>query len=374
MKKKITVLGAGMVGRAIAADLSTHFEVTATDLSAQNLETIQKSHGVKTRKVDFSNAKQIAAAIKGADLVIGAVPGFLGFKMLQTVIECGKNIVDISFFPEDAFALDKLARKHKVTAVVDCGVAPGMDNVILGYHYGRMKVERFLCLVGGLPVERNMPWQYKAPFSPVDVIEEYTRPARLVEGGKIVTRPALSEPEFLHFDNIGTLEAFNTDGLRTLLKFDIPDMAERTLRYPGHIDLMKTLREAGFFSDEVIDVKGTKVRPVDLAGKILFPQWKYEEGEEDFTVMRVIVEGKEGNKKKRYTYNLYDRYHQPTKTSSMARTTGYTATAAAHLVLNGNYNTKGIIAPEALGINEKCYRFMFEYLKERGVNYSVVEE
>ena len=90
--------------------------------------------------------------------------------------------------------------------------------------------------------------------------------------------------------------------------------------------------------------------------------------------MRVIVEGKEGNKKKRYTYNLYDRYHQPTKTSSMARTTGYTATAAAHLVLNGNYNTKGIIAPEALGINEKCYRFMFEYLKERGVNYSVVEE
>lgn len=374
MKKKITVLGAGMVGRAIAADLSKHFDVTSADLSPQNLDTVKKSHGVKTLKVDFRDNRQIGDAIADTDLVIGAVPGFLGFNMLKTVLDCKKNIVDISFFPEDAFALDKLARKNKVTAVVDCGVAPGMDNIILGYHYERMKIERFLCLVGGLPVERNMPWQYKAPFSPVDVIEEYTRPARLVEGGKIVTKPALSEPEFLHFDNIGTLEAFNTDGLRTLLKFDIPDMAERTLRYPGHIELMKTLRDAGFFSDKEIEVKGAKVRPVDMAGKILFPQWKYEEGEEDFTVMRVVVEGKEGKKKKRYTYNLYDRYDKPTQTSSMARTTGYTAAAAAHLVLNGTYTTKGIIAPEALGISKKCFQFMFDYLQERGVHYEVNED
>ncbi len=371
MKKKITVLGAGMVGRAIAADLSTQFEVTSADLSAQNLEQIKKSHGVKTRKVDFANTKQIQQAVAEADLVVGAVPGFLGFNMLRAVIEAKKNIVDISFFPEDPFALDKLARQNKVTAIVDCGVAPGMDNVILGYHHERMQVDRFLCLVGGLPVERNMPWQYKAPFSPVDVIEEYTRPARLVEGGKIVTKPALSEPEFLHFDNIGTLEAFNTDGLRTLLKLDIKDMAERTLRYPGHIDLMKTLRDAGFFSSEAIEVKGYKVRPVDVAGKILFPQWKYEEGEEDYTIMRVEVEGRENGKKKKYTYELFDRYDKSTKTSSMARTTGYTATAAVHLLANGIFKTKGIIAPETLGANEDCFNAMFDYLKKRGVIYTL---
>jgi lysine 6-dehydrogenase len=370
MKKKITVLGAGMVGRAIAADLSTQFEVTSADLSAQNLAQIKKSHGVKTRKVDFSNSKQIKQAVAEADLVVGAVPGFLGFNMLRTVIEAQKDIVDISFFPEDAFALDKLARQNKVTAIVDCGVAPGMDNIILGYHHARMKVERFLCLVGGLPAERNMPWQYKAPFSPVDVIEEYTRPARLVENGKIVTRPALSEPEFLHFDNIGTLEAFNTDGLRTLLKLNIPDMAERTLRYPGHIDLMKTLRDAGFFSSETLDVRGAKVRPVDVAGKILFPQWKYEEGEEDYTVMRVEVEGKENGKKKKYTYNLFDRYNKTTQTSSMARTTGYTATAAVQLIARGIFKTKGIIAPESLGANEACFNAMLDYQKERGIMYN----
>lgn len=371
MKKKITVLGAGMVGRAIAADLSSHFEVTSADLSEQNLEQIRKSNGVKTRRVDFANTRQIQQAVAGADLVVGAVPGFLGFNMLKAVLEAKKNIVDISFFPEDPFALDKLARKNKVTAIVDCGVAPGMDNIILGYHHERMEVQHFLCLVGGLPIERNMPWQYKAPFSPVDVIEEYTRPARLVEDGKIVTKPALSEPEFLHFDNIGTLEAFNTDGLRTLLKLNIPDMAERTLRYPGHIDLMKTLRDAGFFSSETIEIKGAKVRPVDVAGKILFPQWKYKAGEEDCTVMRVVVEGKEGGKKKTYTYDLFDRYNGKTKTSSMARTTGYTAAAAVHLLANGTFKEKGIIAPEMLGADEACFKFMFEYLKERGVVYKV---
>ncbi len=363
-----------MVGRAIAADLSLHFEVTSADLSAQNLEAIKKSHGVQTMKVDFSKAKEIQKAVATADLVVGAVPGFLGFAMLRTVIEAGKNIVDISFFPEDPFELDKLAKKNKVSAIVDCGVAPGMDNIILGYHYERMQVEKFLCLVGGLPVERNLPWQYKAPFSPVDVIEEYTRPARLVEHGKIVTRPALSEPAFLHFDGIGTLEAFNTDGLRTLLKFDIPDMAERTLRYPGHIDIMRTLRDAGFFDDKPIDVKGMKVRPVDVAGKILFKQWKYEAGEEDFTVMRVVVEGKEDKKPRRYTYNLLDKYNHRTGVSSMARTTGYTAAAAVHLLANKTFKAAGIIAPEALGANEACFRFIMKYLEEREVIYKCVAE
>jgi lysine 6-dehydrogenase len=373
-KNKIVVLGAGMVGRTMAADLSKHFDVTSADLSTENLATIKETAGVKTVKVDFSNAEQIKKAVKDADLVVGAVPGFIGFNMLQAVLEAKKNIVDISFFPEDPFRLDKLAKKNGVTAIVDCGVAPGMDNIILGYHHKRMKVSRFLCMVGGLPVAGTMPWQYKAPFSPVDVIEEYTRPARLVENGKIVTKPALSESELLDFDNIGTLEVFNTDGLRTLLKMDIPDMAERTLRYPGHIDLMKTLRDTGFFGTDEIEVKGKKVRPVDLTGKILFPQWKYEEGEEDLTIMRVVVEGTEKGKRKRYTYDLFDRYDQATKTSSMSRTTGYTATAAVSILLTGGYKQKGIISPEMMGEEESCFKFFLEYLRERGVIYECKTE
>jgi saccharopine dehydrogenase-like NADP-dependent oxidoreductase len=374
MKKKITVLGAGMVGRTLAADLAKTHQVTSVDKSKQNLALVQKAAKVKTVQADLADAEEIKRVVAGADLVIGAVPGFMGFNMLKAVLDAKKNIVDISFFPEDAFRLDLLARQAKVTAIVDCGVAPGMDNIILGYHAKRMKVSRFVCMVGGLPSERRLPWQYKAPFSPVDVIEEYTRPARLVERGEVVTKPALSECEFIDFEGIGTLEAFNTDGLRTLLNMDIPDMAEKTLRYPGHVDLMKGFRDAGFFSSDEIEVNGVKVKPVDVAGKILFPQWKYEEGEEDFTVMRVIVEGEEKGKKKRYTYDLLDRYSRETKTSSMARTTGYTATAAASLVLNGQYKKKGIISPEMLGEDETAFSFILSYLKNRKVNYKIKEE
>src|SRR6185503_12264879 len=150
------------------------------------------------------------------------------------------DVVDISFFPEDALLLDKLAKQKEVTAITDCGVAPGLSNLIIGRYNEEMKIDSFECYVGGLPKERIPPFQYKAPFSPVDVIQEYIRPARLVENGKLVIKPAMSDKEILHFDEAGDLEGFNTDGLRSLVTTmkHIPDMKEKTLRYPGHIDLI----------------------------------------------------------------------------------------------------------------------------------------
>jgi saccharopine dehydrogenase-like NADP-dependent oxidoreductase len=199
-----------------------------------------------------------------------------------------------------------------------------------------------------------MPLQYKAPFSPVDVLEIYTRPARVVENGRIVVKPALSDVEEVEIDEVGTLESFNTDGLRSLLKTmkHIPTMKEKTLRYPGHAKLMETLREIGLFNSQEIEVRGKKVSPADVAAALLFPKWKYEKGEEEFTAMRVIVEGKENGKRKTYTYDLFDRYNMDTHTSSMARTTGYTRTAAAVMVLEGLCWKKGII-PEYLGKAER---------------------
>jgi len=364
----ITVLGAGMVGRAMAIDLAKKHSVTSADLRKKNLDLLPA--GIKKVEADLSDQNQIREMIGDADLVIGAVPGFMGFRMLKTVIESKKNIVDISFFPEDALELDELAKKNGVVAIVDCGVAPGMDNIILGYHAERMQVENFLCLVGGLPFKRTMPFQYKAPFSPADVLEEYTRPARYVVNGKIVVMPALSEVEDIHFDEVGTLEAFNSDGLRSLMQtMKVPNMKEKTLRYHGHAKLMKQLREMGFFSHEEISVRGQKVKPIDVTSAIFFPKWKYHEGEDEFTVMRVVVEGKENGKPKTYQYDLFDRYDQQTKTSSMERTTGYTCTAAANMVLDGLYSQKGISPPEYLGKDEKCFRFMLDYLKERNVIY-----
>src|SRR5690606_20547210 len=137
-----------------------------------------------------------------------------------------------------------------------------------------------------------------AGFSPVDVIEEYIRPARYIENGKLVTRPALSDPEFINFDEVGTLEAFNSDGLRTLAQtLNVPNMKEKTLRYPGHIEKILVLRESRFFSNEEIEISGVKIKPVDLTSKLLFSMWELKEGDEEFTVVKIIIEGEKDKKK-----------------------------------------------------------------------------
>ncbi len=371
--KKVIVLGAGLVGKAMAIDLAKNFDVTSADFSEEALASLAP-YKIKTQKLDFSNLKLLAQTIQPFDLVIGAVPGFMGFNTVKTVIEAGKNMVDISFFPEDPFLLDDLAKKHNVTIVTDCGVAPGMGNIILGYHNKRMTVKSYECLVGGLPVVREWPYEYKAVFSPIDVIEEYVRPARYVQSGEIVTKEALSDSEHIKFEGVGTLESWNSDGLRSLIKTmpNIPNMIEKTLRYPGNIEYLRVLRESGFFSYEEIDVKGQKVRPIDLTAKLLFPKWKLKPGEEEFTVMRIRISGDENGVRKTYEYNLLDRTDKATGTLSMARTTGYTCTAAAHLVADEKFNRIGICPPEYLGEDEKNFEFIRQYLKDHNVNYQVV--
>jgi lysine 6-dehydrogenase len=372
MKKKVIVLGAGLVGKAMAIDLATSFDVTAVDINDEALKSLE-NHSIKTQKVDFSDLQKLSDAIKPFDMVIGAVPGFMGLQTAKTVIEAGKNMVDISFFPEDPFLLDDLAKKNNVTIVTDCGVAPGMGNIILGYHDKRMKIQSYECLVGGLPVVREWPYEYKAVFSPIDVIEEYIRPARYVQNGAVVIKEALSDPELIHFSGVGTLESWNSDGLRSLIKTmpHIPNMIEKTLRYPGCIEYLRVLRETGYFSYEEIEVKGVKVRPIDVTAKLLFPKWKLKPGEEEFTVMRIRMEGEENGKPKAYEYTLLDKTEKSTNTLSMARTTGYTCTAVAHLVADGKFNRKGICPPEYLGDDESHFNFIKEYLEARGVIYTV---
>jgi lysine 6-dehydrogenase len=372
--KNIVVLGAGRVGSAIALDLVKQHNVTSFDINNDLLNSLAQD-GIKTKLFDLSNKNILLNEIKDFDLVVSAVPGFMGYETLKTIIEAGKDVVDISFFEEDPFLLDELAKQKNVTVVTDCGVAPGMSHIIIGYYNKIMNVKDFSFYVGGLPFKRTYPFQYKAPFSPSDVIEIYTRPARLVENGEVVTKPAISDIELMDFDPIGTLEAFNSDGLRTLLKtMNIPNMKEKTLRYPGHVDYMQVLRDCGFFSEEEILVGGNKIRPVDVSSKLLFPIWHLNPGEDEFTVMKIIVKGIEGNLKKEIVYNLFDRYNEKTNTSSMARTTGYTCTAAVNLILENKFTRKGICPPEYLGEDKNCFDYIINYLKEREVNYYLQEK
>ncbi|MCG8433601.1 MAG: saccharopine dehydrogenase NADP-binding domain-containing protein [Gammaproteobacteria bacterium] len=367
---KICVLGAGMVGAVIAQDLAKEHEVTSADASEAALAGLA-GKGVKTEVLDIADRDKLTQFVAPYDLVACAVPGFLGFETLRALIKAGKNVVDISFFPENALLLDNLAKEIGVTAIVDIGVAPGMDNVILGFHDKRMTVKKFECIVGGLPKNPKPPFFYKAPFSPIDVIEEYTRPARLKRDGKVITLPALSEVETVHFENVGNLEAFNTDGLRSLLITmpHIPDMAEKTLRYPGHVALIEGMKAAGFFAEDAIEIKGAAVRPLDLSAKLLIDQWKLEPGEPELTVMRVTVEGEEQGKPIKHVWELLDEYDPATGFSSMSRTTGFTCTAAANLLLQEKFTKPGVHPPENVGGTQDCFKFMRDYLAERNVLY-----
>ncbi|TRX22195.1 saccharopine dehydrogenase family protein [Flavobacterium franklandianum] len=370
----IIVLGAGMVGSAMAADLSKKHSVTLADLSIQRLEYIKEKHPkIGVLQVDVCDKENLLSILKDFDLVVCAVPGFLGFETIKTVIEAGKNVVDISFFPENALELDALAKAKGVTAIVDCGVAPGMHNIILGYYNEKLKLTDFETLVGGLPKLKKWPFNYKAPFSPIDVIEEYTRPARYVKNGKIITREALTDCELVEFDKVGTLESFNSDGLRSIL-FTMPhikNMKEKTLRYPGHVEYIKVLKDSGFFSEKKILVNGASISPIDFTSKILFNEWKLGETEEELTVMRITLKGTNTKGEiEEVVYNLYDEYCPETQTSSMARTTGYTATAVANLFLEGLFTEKGVFPPELIGKHETCFKYILNYLKERNVNYN----
>jgi lysine 6-dehydrogenase len=372
--KNIIVLGAGMVGSAMAIDLSAKHKVTLTDININNLNKVkQKCSELEVKELDVTNQNELKETLRSFHLVICAVPGFLGFRTLKTIIEAQKNVIDISFFPENSLELDALAKENNVTAIVDCGVAPGMDNIILGYYNEQLELTDFECLVGGLPKVKKWPFCYKAPFSPVDVIEEYTRPARYVENGKEIVREPLTDCEYVEFDKVGTLESFNSDGLRSIIYTmpHIKNMKEKTLRYPGHVEYIKVLKESGFFSTKPIEFDGATVSPLQFTSKILFNEWKLHETEEELTVMRVTVRGK--NKKgqtEEVVYNLHDEYCSETKTASMSRTTGYTATAAANLFLEGLFTEKGVFPPELVGKHEVCFNYFIKYLEERNVFYN----
>lgn len=371
--KKITVLGCGLVGSVMVRDLAADSDltITAVDFSATNLDRLSDLKQVRRLQADLSSGNEIRRTVEGSDAVVGAVPGRLGFAMLRSVIEAGVPVSDISFSPEDPFDLDELARSRGVTAVVDCGVSPGLSNLAIGRAASKLRtVENAVIYVGGLPMERYWPFEYRSVFSPTDVIEEYTRPARIVVNGEVVVREALSEVEPLDFKGVGTLEAFNTDGLRTVIRtIGGRNMKEKTLRYPGHVDRMRMLREIGLFSDDAIEVDGTRVVPRRLTEALMFEKWRRPADERELTVLRVVVEGRDdGGSNRRYTYDLLDRTDAAGNTS-MARTTGFPCVIMARLLARGEYAAPGIQPPELFGGDEAVWTKMMAELGKRGVKF-----
>ncbi len=396
----VAVLGAGRVGAAIARDLAADpgFRVTAVDASEEALARLADraderdpeaggggsppwSSTLETAAADLTDPEAIDRVVEDAEIVVGAVPGPMGYRTLRRIIEAGRDAVDISFFEEDALGLDALARERGVTALVDAGLAPGLSNLVLGRLLEAWDaVHQFECLVGGLPVDRSAPFEYRAPFSPLDVLAEYTRPARIRRDGEPLTLPALSEVEEVDVPGVGILEAFLTDGLRTLLDTtDVPTMVEKTMRYPGHAAAMRGLREAGFFERDPVRLgeggaespgeatDGTNVRPLELTGRLLTDAWRMEPDDEDLVAMRITLEGEDGGEPVRRRWRLLDRYDPETGTTAMARTTGYTCTACVRMLARGLYDEPGITPLETVGRVPACFDFVVEELAARGI-------
>ncbi|MCH7496641.1 MAG: saccharopine dehydrogenase NADP-binding domain-containing protein [Candidatus Marinimicrobia bacterium] len=383
--KQVLVLGGGLVGGVIARNLAAPFgdandgneavDVVVADANPQVRAALTKNYGLTTSELDITDAEALTRAVQAADVVVGAVPGSLGYRMLETVIRAGRNVVDISFTPEDPLTLDDLAVEHGVTAVVDAGLAPGLSNLVLGrYQQEYDPLERFVCYVGGLPKVRRWPFEYLSVFSPIDVIEEYTRPVRLKVGGRVVQREALSDIEQVILPHVGSLEAFNTDGLRTLLStVPVPDMLEKTLRYPGHAERMRMLRDTGFFSREPLDVDGHAVAPIEVSSRLLFESWRPGPGDEghDLVVMRVELTGQLRGRLLVTTVDLYRAYDPLTETTAMAATTGYTCAAVARVLLAGDYADPGIRPLEYLGADKGVYQRVLHDLARQGVSLNI---
>ncbi|MCH7763641.1 MAG: saccharopine dehydrogenase NADP-binding domain-containing protein [Candidatus Marinimicrobia bacterium] len=356
----VYVIGAGMVGSAMALDLANDHQVHLADYHSVRLSAIQKRNSsIITERLDVTDEKSLLKWLEPANIILMGVPGHLGYPTLKTTISGGKNIVDISFAPENILELSPLAEKAGISVIVDAGVAPGIPNYILGYYNTLMEIQSFEYLVGGLPKYPRPPFNYKAPFSPIDVIEEYTRPARMMINGKVVSKPALTEIESIDFPDAGKLEAFNTDGLRSILTTmnHIPNMKEKTLRYPGHGKLMKSYRDQGLFNTSNIEKTSKK----------LFKEWKLDKDEPEFTIMDIIIKGNADGEKQEVKYHLYDEYDPKTKTSSMSRTTGYTAAATVNLLLNNLWTEPGVFPPEIVGKKEGCTHYILDYLRKRNV-------
>ena len=371
---KILVVGCGKVGSEIARDLAGSREVDALiamDASSHNLKLLRKSvpRKLRTVKLSISQKPRFHALLGKVDLVCGALPGRLGFDLMSETVKAGRDTVDISYTPRDAFLLQRKAKEGGSRVVPQCGVAPGFTNMCVGDASRQldkmMSVEVF---VGGLPEKPQPPLNYRIVFSLEDVVNEYSRPVQVIEEGKRKKVEALSGGGLTSFPGVGKLEYFLTDGLGSLPR-SYPrtrEMHEFTLRYPGHADMMQTLRVLGFFERKPVRVGGVVVEPRQLSIELLRGAMS-KGSHEDFLALRVDVKGMSSGKRIRLRYQLLDHYDRKSGVSAMARTTAYPCTSVALLMGRGEIKETGIVTPEKIAQDPRLFRYVLARLAERGV-------
>ena len=372
---KALVLGCGKIGPVAAKDLAESMgsiEVVVADKDGKKAEKVSEEIGrdnVSWVQLDILNSRESVNALKDYDLVLGFLPGSIGYHLVKTCVDAGKDLVDVSFMSENPLRLNDEALKANVTVIPDCGLAPGISNVLVGHAVEKLdRVQHVHIMVGGLPEEPVPPLGYIITWSPESLIDEYTRKARIVREGEIVEVEALSGLEPVDFPDVGRLEAFYTDGLRTLLYTirNVEDMWEKTLRYPGHAEKVMLLKDLGFFDEKPVSVDGLNVPPRKLTAK-LFEQKLWKPKVKDIVVLRVEVSGFRNNERIRYVYHLLDRYDEKNGITAMARTTAYPASIIAQLMLKQAVEEKGVLPPEKIGMKDELFTAFLSELEKRGI-------
>jgi lysine 6-dehydrogenase len=370
---KVITLGCGKIGSVMARDFVESVEgaeIVLADRSEERARIAASGiEGASWVAVDTSDFSGLVDTLRGFDLILGALPGDFGYRALEAAVEAGVDVVDVSYTPETPLELDRAAKKAGVTIIPDCGVAPGLSSILVGYAASRLdRVRTAHIMVGGIPETPVPPLGYTITWSAEGLIDEYVRDVSIVEGGKVVTVPALSGLEEMEFPGVGTLEAFYTDGLRTLVDSlpGVDSMYEKTLRFPGHVKKVRLLRELGFFGDEPLNVEGEEVSPRLLTARLLERSLRKPEVG-DLLAMIIEVTGKAGGEDAGYRYYVLDRFDREKRVTAMARTTAYTASIVAGMLAEGVIQEKGVIPPERLGMNEAVAGRLLSELKNRGV-------
>jgi len=364
---KILVIGCGNIGFVAARDLAENLPSTEVVLADVDKVRVSEAafrinrQNVSWIRLDASNKTELTSTLKDFDLAVGALPGSMGYQVCKAAIAAKTDLVDVSYMPEDVMTLNKEASRAGVSLLPDYGMSPGLGNILAGHAISKLdSVESVHMLNGGLPEKPLPPLGYVITWSVNDLIDMYNRKVNIVKSGKTVQVEPLSGLEEIEFPGVGRLEAFYTDGLRTLLYTvkDCKDMWEKTLRYPGHVEKIKLLKTLGFFQEKPVQIGEIAVSPKEVTAR-LFEKGLKKKDMPDIVVMCIQVTGKQNGKPVMFSYYVFESVDKKLHVTAMARTTAYTTSAATQLVARGMVAEKGVIPPETLGMNERlCEEFM----------------
>jgi lysine 6-dehydrogenase len=395
---KLLVIGAGMMGSAAAYDMARQSDVTAVTLADSDLKRardvaarINRIHGdrkIRAVALDASNERAATTVMKGHDAALSAVPYFLNLGLARAAIEARCHFADLggnNTVVRQELALSSKAEKRNVALAPDCGLSPGMASILGGELVRRLggRADALKLYVGGLPEKPMPPFHYQLVFSVEGLINEYVEPARILRKGKLTTIEPLTEPEEFHIHGFSPLIAFHTSGgtstLPETFEGRVGECFEKTLRYPGHYDLLCELKELGLFSSDKLQVGKVEIAPRALMSKIF--EGKFAGKGPDVCIMRLEahesirahgVRGLLGGRLQGRvaTFTMVDRYDPKTDMSAMMRTTAFPASIVVQMLASGAISKRGSVLQE----RDVPADLFLEEIEKRGIkiDYGIV--